>query len=80
MKQREWHFVVSDLKKKSPFGPGLGEAPKPVPPALAETFLSSAAGLGLGAPCRTKESSLLVQPQVLPSLWTPGGGRDHLGV
>lgn len=56
MKEREWHFVGLDLKKKSPFGPGLGEAPKPVPPDLAETFLSFCSWVGSGGPVQDKRS------------------------
>lgn len=56
MEQREWHFVVLDLKKKSLFGPGLGEAPKPVPLASAETFLSFCSQVGPGGPVQDERS------------------------
>lgn len=81
MKQREWHFVVLDLKKKSLFGPGLGEAPKPVPLASAETFLSFCSQVGSGGPVQDERSpvSWCNHRCFLP--WGHlEGGHDHLGV
>lgn len=69
MKGKRVAFCGLDLKKKSPLGSGLGEAPRPVPPALAERrdFLVLLQPGWVWGPCAGQEESApLVQPHVLP--------------